>query len=104
GHVRICQIVRTLQARPVDLTESASELITLKKRRPLPGARVHIEGQLALETPAWRDTDMFARLHLEQAHLGCRIRLEALIAVEMVGGDIGQHRDIAIEAEGQVDL
>ncbi len=50
-------------------------------------------------TAAWS-----LRLHREQPRLGRGIALEPVIAVEMVGRDVEQHRDVAIEAEGQVDL
>src|SRR5690348_1504851 len=44
------------------------------------------------------------RLHAEQPRLGRRIGVEAVIPVEMIGRDVEQHCDVAIEALGQVDL
>ena len=43
-------------------------------------------------------------LHGKQARLGGRIGFERAMAVEMVGRDVEQDGDVAIEAEGQVDL
>ena len=43
-------------------------------------------------------------LQLEQPRLGIGIGVEIAIAVEMVGGDVEQRRDITGEAEGEIDL
>ena len=43
-------------------------------------------------------------LHVEQPFLGSGIIKETVIAIEMVGGDVGEHCDIAIEAVREVDL
>ena len=47
---------------------------------------------------------MALRLHREQPRLGRGIGLEPVITVEMIGRDVEQHRDIAIERLRQVDL
>src|SRR3546814_15219405 len=47
---------------------------------------------------------MIGRLHREQPRLRGRIARETVIPVEMVGGDVEQDRDIAIEALRQIDL
>ena len=47
---------------------------------------------------------MIARLHLEQPGLRRRIGLEPVIPIEMVGRDVEQHCDVAIEALRQVEL
>ena len=44
------------------------------------------------------------RLHREQPRLRRGIGLEPLIPIEMIGRDVEQHRDVAVEALGQVDL
>jgi hypothetical protein len=51
-----------------------------------------------------RGTDVEAARHLEQAQLRSGICFEPGIPVEMVGGDIQQHRNVAIEALREVDL
>ena len=48
--------------------------------------------------------DMPRRLHREQPRLARHIAFEPIVAVEMIGRDVEQHRDIAVEAIGQVDL
>ena len=43
-------------------------------------------------------------MHCEQAQFGPHIGLEIVVAVEMVRRNVEQHRHIAIEAVGQIDL
>jgi hypothetical protein len=43
-------------------------------------------------------------LELEKPRLGGDIALEAIITIEMIGRDVGEHRHVAVEAVGEVDL
>jgi hypothetical protein len=47
---------------------------------------------------------MVGRLHREQPRLRGGVIVHPLIAVEMVGADVQEHRDVAVEAPGEVDL
>src|SRR3546814_20797401 len=50
------------------------------------------------------DRDLIAVLEREEPCLGGGIARKAVIAIEMIGGDVGQYRDIAGQAVRQVEL
>src|SRR3569623_997652 len=93
--------MRALQARPARLVETYAgrdlvEMLAARRQRP------RDRGRGLVADPDHRI--MPWRLHREQPRLRRRIALEPVIAIEMVGGEVEQNRDIAIEVERQIEL
>ena len=97
----VLRVVRALQRRPVaawiaprsSAAGDARALVELVDRRD----RRSRDGTSAILGRDHRRR-MAGRLHLEQPRLGRGIAGEAVVAVEMVGRDVEQHRDVAVEA------
>ena len=110
-------VVRTLQRGPVGL---AGDLATIDAGNAADDRHPFVEWALRRDRhqPRHRgigdieriivveaDYRRVARnLHFEDARLGPGVLRHGAVALEMVGGDVGQHRDIADEAEGQLEL
>ena len=100
-HNRRCcvrRVVRALERPPVLLSKAGAQ-----SREALDSIDAN-DGFAGLDPCLHRGTDPQRPLHLEQPPFRRRVSLEALVPIEVIGRDVEQHCDVAIEALRQVDL
>ena len=104
GDGGVLQIMRPLQRGPIGLGGGQPRAIDHLHMAARATRRL-VHGDMRGFGVAFAKHRVLIRaLQLEQPRLGIGIGVEIAIAVEMVGGDIEQRRDIAGEAEGEIDL
>src|SRR3546814_4475008 len=93
-------VVRTLQRGPACLIDGVDVLARDAVKTMIDPARDHLR-RIVVDRD---DRDLVAMLEAEEPRLRRGIARKAVVAVEMVGAEIGEHRDVARKAVRKVDL
>ena len=104
GDGRVLQVVRPLQTRPPRLMPGPARHVGADGAALGPARRLARLDRAGRLVGASQHRELPLSLHRKKPRLGCRIVGKAIVAIEMVGRDVGERRRLAGQRAREVEL